>query len=251
MEAPRSFDFSVDIFAKMRDDLSIAQIKTHQDFSSAASMINHIEGIVTEWQALTLIQNDKERETKINAITRSGLEDSPSINIMAERVSLFCLTYTKSKENDKLPEFFKCFSQGDPCLTGKFESLSEFATKQTLGFSLSPEINQIEKYAFPFLILDDFSYQCEEESLSKTKITADIFKEYLMTNISTVAEKFATHRDKTKVGKFIELLKKEHIDVPQKEVDNLDLNNWKEITTNLIDSKFGRSLLNHIIEGMV
>ncbi|MGE0831923.1 MAG: hypothetical protein AB7N99_04620 [Simkaniaceae bacterium] len=196
------------IYDQMRSDLQGIDHRLSPSVSSRASQtITDMEKISQSLGSITSLRTDELRNREINTITRAGAEGgfSASPEVLRKRVEVFTATYQTAKLRGDLNGFFSCFSNGDPCLSGRSESLYKYsATLDGIDVDAIPDPEKklyLPGTVFSEIIMGQFEEEAEEGSL-----TPRVFAEYVLQNIETVAAEFARF-EKSPGGKaFLDLL---------------------------------------------
>lgn len=223
----------------IKSDIDVARKEesvTNSSANRAELTIKDFEKIINNFEFLSSIKSNDERARKINDITKAGLEDAPSIIVLKGRIDLFVKTYQKAKDLDKLPEFFSCFAKGDPCLSGRMESLSKFATNLELGIDIDSQVDPEKMLFFPAYILSeiiDNAIDEEGSGITPDSITKEKLNEYLLKNIDSVAEEFELAPDSEYKINFLAYLKDRGLE----STNENGLPDWKRMILNLLNAK--------------
>jgi hypothetical protein len=119
---------------------------TPAQFTLARKTIIQYKDIDSNIESIQSLQDDERRNSQINSITQAGVEGGFSVNstILTQRVEAFVNIYGRAKQKGDLYRFFTCFSKGDPCLSGKTESLYKYAALLDVDLDLDT-IPDVEK----------------------------------------------------------------------------------------------------------
>lgn len=207
-----------DKFLEMSSDLkSLSTVLQSHEEKTASYTLEAFKAIFEEMPKLSQLHTDREANAFVNRLTDKkgslgGAEDGFSANptLLKERVVLFVDTYLKSKETGQLIEFFQCFSKGDPCLSGRTESLHSFRAKLE-GIDLS-QIKDFSKILDPFAFvlsnfLEDFTKKDFIEAAS------DELKKKTLINLMKTGDFLQALQDSKRVpgmDDFYNFLKNEH-----------------------------------------
>lgn len=207
-----SFEVSVrrvaSVYDQMRADLEAIDFRLGEQVASRASRtIADMEKIDQSLGSIISLGSDDLRNRKINTITRSGAEDgfSSSPEVLQRRVDVFVATYQKAKQQGDLTGFFSCFSRGDPCLSGRSESLYKYAaTFDGIDVDAIPDPEKklyLPGSVFSELIMRDFEKEADNGTL-----TAEAFANYVRTHADTIGPEFARFEKSEGAMAFLELL---------------------------------------------
>lgn len=79
---------------------------------------------------------------------------------------------------DKLADFFQCFSKGDPCLSGRIESLTKFAALLELDLDIEKMADPEKALYLPSMFLSELLFEIveeEEETLASPVVLDESF----------------------------------------------------------------------------
>lgn len=216
------------IFGRMVEDLE-GSIKgmTQASVERARFTIENFKTISENLEELRKIEANDERTQKINKLTQGGMEDNPSFNTLVERINLFIKTYEEAKKKNDLLGFFGCFMKGDPCLSGRTESLNRYSTQLQIGVDVNAIPNPEKFLYLPGMLLSEHMYGFDTHHL-----TQEIFIKYVISNLATIASEFGAHDEESEgVKNFLEFLKDRKI------YDGVSKVNWNELLSKLVEDK--------------
>ena len=222
---------SVSIYDQMRQDLNKTGGLSSSEFHRATSTISDIEEINQNLASISSLKSDGKMNKRINSITHAGAEDGFGANpqVLAERVNIFVKTYARAKSEGDLQGFFGCFSRGDPCLSGRSESLYKYAASLDnidIDAIPDPEI----KLHLPGTIFANFIMGPLDDMLEAGSLTKEMVVEAAEKNIDNIASEFARYGTVDSVSSFLEFLDVVGL---YKKGDPVD---WKHLIGNLIHS---------------
>lgn len=221
------------VFSAIKKDLY--NVASQKDVNMTPAQKKSAEAVLEKFQCISdnLIEissykSDSLRNVKINELTKGGAEAgfSSSCEVLSERITLLLRTYSSAKEKNDLPGFFKCFSQGDPCLSGKMESLNKYAAMLEMGIDVDNLVDHDKKLDLPSYLFSELLYDLSDKETTKTQLL-----DHILNNLSDVANSFKSV-ETTKGGKaFLQFL--EDVDL-YKSGDAVD---WKDLIRALTASK--------------
>ena len=224
---------SISIYDQMRQDLEETEGLSSSEFDRASSTIRDIESINQNLSSISKLRSDGKMNRRINAITSAGAEGGFGANpqVLAERVNIFVKTYARAKSEGDLQGFFGCFSRGDPCLSGRSESLYKYAASLDnidIDAIPDPEI----KLHLPGTVFSNFimgSLALDEEFDNGT-LTKEMVVEAAEKNLDRIASEFDRYGSADSIRSFLEFL--DMVGLYKKG----DPVNWKHLIGNLIHS---------------
>lgn len=225
-----------DRFKEIGKDLEQSQIVESVKIR-AQFMIQDLGQIENNLSKLKSLSSDTARAKEINSLVTdrygrtAGEEVALSYKCLVDRNDLFVETYKKAKKSNKLQEFFSAFMNGGPCLTGRTISLNEFAA------SLVETTEEIPVDTKDLLVLpcnlwtERLITFLEQNTLTIENMTAEIFKEHLLSDIDAVASEFHGYEHKPMGQTFLKFLKQQGIKFDESSID------WGILIKKSIDSK--------------
>jgi hypothetical protein len=242
MSAPLK-DANVIAFKEIFDSYNAVNAElTNSEKARALGTIEALSAINQNLEKLSSIENDDLRNREINQLTNSGAEGgfSSNISILKERINVFTNTYYRAKSKNDLKGFLSCFMKGDPCLSGRMESLYKYAALLD-GLDVhsmpDPEKNLfLPGTIFSNLIMNNYANTPEAGEL----------KDYISKNISQVAKDFERYAKGDLVDSFFEFLRIGGIyEKNGKEID------WEKLLSNLVESKYFITVYNQSLKYVI
>lgn len=235
-------------FKAMHYDLDHNKAISSTAKNKANDTLLDFEIIFEDLGNLSKVASDDERAALINKTIKEkggkgGLEEAPSVNAIEDRIDLFVGTYFKAKHDHKEDQFFSCFIHGDPCLSGRISSLSNFAAGLE-GINVKDIPNEDVIFQLPGLILtDDMVELIEDQGIPINDLTVTQFQAYLLVHIDSIANKFEKTAAKRPemAQNFLDYLERNGM---YKSPDPVD---WSLLLPKLIQDKCFLSIHNFIL----
>jgi len=228
-------DYNI-LFKSMHTDLSSTKIPL-ANLKRAELTVNDFECIYQHFEELKAIGSDKQRELVINKLTQEsggggGLEDTPDIKTLEERVNLFAHTYLKAKQQEKLDEFFTCFSRGDACLSGRTDSLCVFAASLE-NLDIKKMADPEKQLFLPVTIVENYMIELRDEKQEGELPTLEEFKTLLSENLEAISAAFhkSVAGGTKEAGDFLGFLEDRHL------IDGKELIDWPAVSKKLINDE--------------
>ncbi len=187
-----------EVFSEMRQELNrIHKTITPAQFALAQKTVIQYKDIDSNIKSIQSLQDDDRRNAQINSITQAGAEGGFSANstILPQRVEAFVSIYRRAKQKGDLYRFFTCFSKGDPCLSGKSESLYRYAALLDVGMDLDTIPDVEKRLSLPSTIFSEIIMNHFEEEHDNETLTEGMLKAHIERNISMVASEFQKKED--------------------------------------------------------
>ena len=229
------------VFDRMRDDLkATASDLSQSEYSMAIRTITDMEKVNQGLSSIVRLRTDDLRNQHINSLTRGGAEGgfSASPEVLAERVSVFTSTYQKAKQQGDLQGFFSCFIKGDPCLSGRSESLYKYsATLDGINIEAIPDPEK--KLFLPGSVFSELILVHYDEEADNGTLTSQMLAGYVTRNLGTVAPEFARFEKSEGGQAFLEYL--DMIGIYQKGTPV----NWQALISALARSRHFDAVFKH------
>jgi len=236
-----------------RDLLALEASLTPTQYEIARNTLSQVAIIWTNYHDIVAFDTEDKRNRYINdLIGCAGAEESFSstIEALAERINSFAMVFIKSKEENKLIEFFSCFSSGNPCLNGRFESLNRFGAS-LIGVDVLELDAESNKYIFLSIVFSEFI----DELFSK-EIDEALFKEVIVQakNIEFIHGLFQKHTKAPEIYKkgLLDLLEEHAIiktsSIKLEEFDSID---WSLLIPPILESSIFHVIFNIAISYLI
>ena len=171
-------------FLQIREESQACKL-TPTEHRQVEQTIDAYKSIAENLLSIAEAPTDQARNRVVNEITRGGAEQGFSagrtpdeaLKVLAGRVELFLSTYELAHKKGDDATFFKCFSRGDPCLSGRTESLMRYAASlASLDIASMPDPSKalfLPASAFQEAFFD------YAESLNEGAVSIDGFRTFL------------------------------------------------------------------------
>jgi hypothetical protein len=202
----------------------------------ASTTIRQVMSIWEKFDAIASLEDEGSRTKEINKLTLGSSEPGfcPSVSSLKEKIESFIATYEKAKAQGVLPDFFGCFSKGDRCLNGRFESMYRFGASLE-GINIETMSDPTQKLIYPSTALSAFIENEFGEGCSLTDLKAHLTDDEALNRLALTFKAYEK-ADKKMITPFFDMLLEEGLIATIPDVhETID---WKSVVTSLKDSAF-------------
>jgi hypothetical protein len=187
-------------------------------------------------------KNDTLRNKKINDLTRgagaeggfsSGDTSEMAIKLLVGRIELLAKSYEIASSRSKLDSLVECFNAGDPCLSGRTNSLVTWVAKEE-GLDLNNIPDPSEKLYFPIAVFDELFYDFLELGGLKKKNFTD-FVTFVDKHRAPLKEAFSSFAQIKSEVIQVKLKQFEEVLVSKEFVESGQPIDWDEVIEKLVN----------------